>query len=116
MARLLNECSTALVLLLVCSIRFTDKKEPVVKGVHDDLIKPQMVSTLCFVTDAILMTNKLQVFLQASRLNFLLLPSQVEKLLGTLTAKFVNPSGPESYFFAKLDELFAATDSKNQGR
>ena len=57
------------------------KKEPALKGICDDSIKRQMVATLCFVNDVILMTSKLQVFLQPSRLYFLLLPSQVEKLL-----------------------------------
>ena len=57
------------------------KKEPALTDICNDLINRQMVATLCFVNDVILMTSKLQIFLQLSRLYFLLLPSQVEKLL-----------------------------------
>lgn len=57
------------------------KKEPALKSICDDSIKRQVVATLCFLNDVILMTSKLQVFLQPSRLYFLLLPSQIEKLL-----------------------------------
>ena len=65
------------------------------------------------MTDIVLMTSELQVFLEASRVNFLLLPSQVKKLIGRLNGNCFNPSAPEDcFFFSKLNELVTATNKK----
>ena len=66
------------------------------------------------MTDIVLMTSELQVFLEPSRVNFLLLPSQVKKLIGRLNGNCFNPSAPEDcfFFFAKLNELVTATNKK----
>ena len=46
------------------------KQEPAVRGLHNDFIKPITIATLCILTDALLMTNSMQRYLQSSRLNF----------------------------------------------
>ena len=63
------------------------EKEPVVLGVRDELIKPNTIATMCFLADVLQLTNTWQCVLQGSSLNFLLVKSEVEKLIGKLKAK-----------------------------
>lgn len=86
---------------------YRKRREPAIKGVRDQLVEPKMIALLCYLTDIIALTNDLQIFLQASRLNFLGIPKKVEALLGKLREKINNPSIPGSNF-AKLDELLDA--------
>eukprot|EP00111_Clytia_hemisphaerica_P019691 TCONS_00058113-protein len=71
---------------------FLRKHEPAVRGLRDDLIKPTTIATLCILTDVIMMTNTMQKFLQSSRLNFLDIPREKEKLIEKLNAKYNSPS------------------------
>ena len=82
---------------------YEKNKEPSVLGVRDSLVKPEMIATLCFLTDVILLTNKLQVFLQGARLNFVELPAQVNQLIADLREKLRCPEAPGSYF-SKVEE------------
>ena len=46
------------------------KREPAVRGLHDNLIKPITIAILCILRDVLLMTNSMQRLFQSSRLNF----------------------------------------------
>ena len=79
------------------------KREPAVRGLCDDLIKPITTATLCILTDVLLMTNSMQRFLQSSRLNFVEIPK--EKLIEKLKAKYDSPSSPETPYFGKFESF-----------
>ena len=74
------------------------KEEPAIRGLRDDLIKPNMIATISFLTDVLASTNALQTFLQGERLNFLQLPAKVERLITALRAIAANPMSPRLYF------------------
>ena len=74
------------------------KEEPAIRGLRDDLIKPNMIATISFLTDVLANTNALQTFLQGERLNFLQLPAEVERLITALRAIAANPMSPRLYF------------------
>ena len=46
-----------------------------------------MIATLFFLTDVLKSTNVLQMILQGSRLNFVEIPTEVQKLIDTLRLK-----------------------------
>ena len=41
------------------------KQDPAVRGLHDNLIEPITITTLCILTDVLLRTNSMQRFLQS---------------------------------------------------
>ena len=67
------------------------KREPAVRGLRDNLIKPITIATLCILTDVLSMTNSMQRFLQSSRLSFVEIPKEKEKLIEKLKAKYDSP-------------------------
>ena len=91
------------------------KREPAVRGLRDNLIKPITIATLCVLTDILLMTNSMQKFLQSSRLNFVEIPKEKEKLIEKLQAKYDSPSSPDNSYFGKLESfLKVATQSASE--
>jgi len=92
------------------------KKEPAVRGLRDELVKPKMIATLCFLTDVLESTNVLQTFLQGARLNFLQLPSEVNKLVVILQNKIDHPEHPAGCYFGKLPEFFEIASRSAGGR
>ena len=83
---------------------YVRKKEPAVLGVRDELVKPNTIATMCFLADVLQLTNILQCVLQGSKLNFLQLKYEVEKLIGKLKTKYDVLSQPGSYF-EKLNDF-----------
>ena len=81
------------------------KREPAVRGLRDNLIKPITIATLCILTDVLSMTNSMQRFLQSSRLSFVEIPKEKEKLIEKLKAKYDSPSSPETSYFGKLESF-----------
>ena len=80
------------------------KKEPAVQGLMQELTEPEIVATLCFLSDVMQCTNSFQVFLQQARLNFLDLPGKVKELTDKLNLIKCDPCRPNSNF-AKLDSF-----------
>lgn len=81
------------------------KHEPAVLGLRDKLIQPKMIAVLCLLTDILHCTNKLQTFLQGARLNFLQIPSEVEKLLSLLQKKIEELFHPPGCYLSKFEEF-----------
>ena len=81
------------------------KREPAVRGLHDNLIKPITIATLCILRDVLLMTNSMQRLFQSSRLDFVEIPKEKEKLIEKLKAKYDSPSSPETSYFGKLESF-----------
>ena len=75
------------------------KYEPAVRGLRDSLVQPNMIATLCFLTDVLKSTDILQAILQGSRLNFVQIPTGVQKLIDTLRLKAENPMQPAGCYF-----------------
>ena len=48
------------------------------------------------------MTNSMQRFLQSSRLNFIEISKEKEKLIEKLKTKYDSPSSPETFYVGKL--------------
>ena len=80
------------------------KKEPGILGIRDELFKPNTIATMCFPADVLQLTNILQCVLRGSRLNFLQIKSEVEKLIRKLKIKYDDMSQPGSYF-EKLNDF-----------
>ena len=59
---------------------------------------------MCFLADVLQLTNILQCVLQGSKLNFLQVKYEVEKLIGKLKTKYDVLSQPGSYF-EKLNDF-----------
>ena len=55
------------------------------------------------------MTNSMQRFLQSSRLNFVEIPKEKEKLIEILKTKYDSPSAPEMSYFGKLEPFLNIT-------
>ena len=85
------------------------KKEPAVRGVRDQLIEPKTVAIFCLMADIIASTNAVQCILQASALNFLEIPSTIEKLVSNLERKANDPKFPPKCYFSRLNELLEVT-------
>ena len=81
------------------------KQDPAVRGLRDDLIEPITITTLCILTDVLLRTNSMQRFLQSSRLNFVEIPKEKEKLIEKLKTKYDSPSSPETSYFGKFESF-----------
>ena len=64
------------------------RKEPSVLGIRDELVKPNTIAAMCFLADVLQLTNILQCVLKGSRLNFLQVKSEVEKLIGKFKIKY----------------------------
>ena len=62
-------------LLAALEAIYERKKEPMVRGIQDSLVDPEMIAVMYFLVDVLNATNSLQMFLQAERLNFLNLPT-----------------------------------------
>ena len=61
------------------------------------------------------MTNSMQKFLQSSRLNFVEIPKEKEKLIEKLEVKYDSPSSPDNSYFDKLESfLKVATQSASE--
>ena len=91
------------------------KYEPAVRGLHDSLNQPN-ISTLCFLTDVLKGTNVLQMILQGSQLNFVEIPTEVQKLIDTLRLKAENPMQSVGCYFSKIsDFLEIASKSSESG-
>ena len=52
------------------------KREPAVRGLRDNLIKPITIAILGILRDVLLMTNSMQRLFQSSRLNFVEIPKE----------------------------------------
>ena len=89
-------------LLAALEAIYERKKEPMVRGIWDSLVNPEMIVVMCFLADVLNATNSLQTFLQAERLNFLNLPTQVDKLKLTLRNKMENMNHPATCYYNKL--------------
>ena len=89
------------------------KNEPAVRGVRDDLVKPNTIATICFLADVLQLTNVLQCVLQGARLNFLEVKSEVTKLVDKLKKKSDDISENGSYF-QKL-EIFINISHQSAG-
>ena len=63
------------------------KHEAAVRGLQDNLVKPKIIAMVCFLTNVLQLTKKLQRFLQASQLNFMEIPQVVNQLIEKLKAR-----------------------------
>ena len=63
------------------------KNGPAVSRLRYNLVKSDNKATLCFLAVVIATTNVLQTVLPGAKLNFLQLPSAVQKLIHVLEAK-----------------------------
>ena len=93
---------------------YVRKHEPAVCGLRDNLVKTKIIVALCFFTDVLLSTNKLQKFLQGSRLDFMEIPSVVNTLIEKLKAKRENPALSQGCYYSKLEEFFDIS-SRSEG-
>ena len=96
-------------LVAVLDAIYLRKWEPPVWRLHDNLIKPITIATLCILADLLVMTNSMQRFLQSSRLNFVEIPKEKEKLIEILKTKYDSPSAPEMSYFGKLEPFLNIT-------
>ena len=80
------------------------KKEPNVKGFRNQVVDSKMVTPLCILTEVILCTNDMQLFLQGSRLNFMAIQLRVKNLVEIFLKKAENPSLPAGSYYIKVDE------------
>ena len=81
------------------------KREPAVRGLRDDWIKPITIATLCILIDVLLMTKLHTKISSIIKTKLGINPKEKEKLIEKLKAKYDNPSSPETSYFGKLESF-----------
>ena len=92
------------------------KYESAVRGLCDSLLQSNMIAILCFLTDVLKSTNVLQTILQGSRLNFVEIPAEVQKLIDTLRLKAENPMQTAGCYFSKIFDFLEIVSKSSEAR
>ena len=85
-------------------------------GLRDELIKPQMTTTLCILCDIIKFTNSLPTFLQAARLNWCDMSRVLNTLKDNLQAKIENQAHSPTSYFVQVQEFINIARKSSSGR
>ena len=93
---------------------YLQKYEPAVHGLCDCLIQPNMIATLCFLTDVLKSKIVLQTIVQGSQLNLVAILNEVQKLPDTLILKADNPMQPAGCYFSKISDFLEIVSKSSE--